>query len=75
MFFTVLDVLAWPLSGLTLAYSVRLWQRGSYLARDGRRISRQGQPGRFWFEVVAAIALAGLLATAGWTHWFAHWAR
>ncbi|MCL1622609.1 hypothetical protein [Ralstonia pseudosolanacearum] len=75
MFFTVLDALAWPLSGLSLVYSVRLWRRGSYLARDGRRISRQARPGMFWFEVVGGGVLALMLAAAGWTHWFALWAR
>ncbi|WP_426400993.1 hypothetical protein ACN9M1_27855 (plasmid) [Ralstonia sp. R-29] len=75
VFFAILDVLAWPLSVLTLVYSVWLWQRGSYVARNGRRITRQGHPGRFWFEVAATLALAGLLAAFAWTHWFANWAR
>ncbi|MHA6896379.1 hypothetical protein ACQUJT_20200 [Ralstonia pseudosolanacearum] len=71
MLVSILDLLCWPLAFLLLGRSAWLWRRGRTVARNGRRITRDGQPARFWMEVAGGSVLAVLLAVAGWTHWFA----
>lgn len=75
MSIAVLDTLCWPLAVLLLGRSLTVWWRGSFLARNGRRITRQGQPGQFWTEVAGCYLMAIGAGVAAWTHAFAHWAR
>lgn len=45
----------------------------SFVAREGRRIARQGRLVAFWAEVAGGHVLALILAVAGWIHWFTRW--
>lgn len=52
MLFFILVRLRWTLAFVLLVAASGLWERSSCVARNGPRITRQGQLGLFWTDVV-----------------------